>query len=373
MLPVSIGNGGIANASMYRVVSVTEEVTGIITKIDEDKRLVFGWASIIKDTEGKVLLDRQDDFIDDESELEKSAYQYVLTSRDGGEMHIRKGVSTMVESVVLTKEKQEALGIPEGTVPVGWWIGFRVNDERVWDEVKKGGYSGFSVHGTGQRSKATLEVGKYTDVEKRDFSTKQREAMAEEGAAMPDGSFPIANEEDLKNALQSIGRAKDREATLKHIRSRAKELGVEDMLPDWAVSKGVKVSKRTLALLTKAQKSKIAAMQEDDMGEDMNDGMCPHCGMPVSKEHDQEGGPGGKKKMNMNHPVARPRRGSSYNPKNDTSLGGRRHSGSYQQTARKQRMGKMEDGMCPDCGLPMAKGGKGGKGMCKCGSMKKGK
>ena len=145
-----------------------EAAMGVITKIDEDKRLVFGWASIIKDTEGKVLLDRQNDFIDSEDELEKSAYTYVLHSRDGGEMHVRKGVSTMVESVVLTKEKQESLGIPAGTVPIGWWIGFRVNDDRVWDEVKKGGYAGFSVHGTGQRNETKLNAGEFTEIEKCD-------------------------------------------------------------------------------------------------------------------------------------------------------------------------------------------------------------
>lgn len=138
----------------------------VITKIDEDKRLVFGWASIIKDAEGRVLLDRQNDFIDDEVELEQAAYLYALNSRDGGEMHIRKGVSTMVESVVFTKEKQEALGIPAGTMPVGWWIGFRVNDDRVWDAVKKGDYAGFSVHGTGQRRPEILKDGEFTEVEK---------------------------------------------------------------------------------------------------------------------------------------------------------------------------------------------------------------
>jgi len=140
-----------------------------ITKIDDDKRLVFGWASIIKDAEGRVLLDRQDDYIDDEEELEKAAYTYVLHSRDGGEMHVRTGVSTMVESVVLSKEKQAALGIPEGTVPVGWWIGFRVNDDRVWDQVKKGDYVGFSVHGTGVRGQGILKDGEFTEVGKGDF------------------------------------------------------------------------------------------------------------------------------------------------------------------------------------------------------------
>lgn len=156
---------------------------GVLAKVDEDKRLVFGWANIIKDEEGHLLVDRQDDFIDSEDELEKAAYQYVLNSRDGGEMHVRKGVSTMVESVVLTKEKQAALGIPEGTVPTGWWIGFRVNDDRVWDQVKKGDYVGFSVHGTGHRQKKVLAAGEYTEVGKADrFDEETEEALREHGA-----------------------------------------------------------------------------------------------------------------------------------------------------------------------------------------------
>ncbi|NBO54413.1 MAG: hypothetical protein EBU84_07425 [Actinobacteria bacterium] len=147
---------------------MSEVAAGKIVKIDDERRLVFGWASVIKDTQDRLLLDRQDDFIDSEDELEKAAYEYVLKSRDGGEMHIRKGVSTMVESVVLSKEKQRALGIPAGIVPVGWWVGFKVNDSRVWGEVKKGGYVGFSVHGTGKRQQTELASELVTEIEKGD-------------------------------------------------------------------------------------------------------------------------------------------------------------------------------------------------------------
>jgi hypothetical protein len=145
---------------------MSKVANGTIVKIDQEKQLVFGWASVIKDTNDKILLDRQEDFIESEDELEKAAYDYVLKSRDGGEMHIRKGVSTMVESVVLSKEKQLALGIPAGIVPIGWWIGFKVNDDRVWNEVKKGGYVGFSVHGTGKRHNEEIAFDKITEVEK---------------------------------------------------------------------------------------------------------------------------------------------------------------------------------------------------------------
>lgn len=79
------------------------------------------------------------------------------------------------------------------------------------------------------------------EVEKRDFNTKERQQMAESGAAMPDGSFPIRNAQDLHNAIQSIGRAKDPEAAKAHIKARAKSLGLTSELPDsWnATSKSI--------------------------------------------------------------------------------------------------------------------------------------
>ena len=69
---------------------------------------------------------------------------------------------------------------------------------------------------------------------KRMYSREQREAMAESGDALPDGSFPIADAADLDNAIQAYGRAKDKAAAKEHIMKRAKELGKEDMIPaDW--------------------------------------------------------------------------------------------------------------------------------------------
>ena len=41
----------------------------------------------------------------------------------------------MVESCVFTVEKQRAMGIPEGTLPVGWWIGFHISDDDAWERV----------------------------------------------------------------------------------------------------------------------------------------------------------------------------------------------------------------------------------------------
>lgn len=67
---------------------------------------------------------------------------------------------------------------------------------------------------------------------KREFSTKEREAAADKGEAMPDGSYPIKNGEDLSNAIQAFGRAKNKAATKRHIMSRARALGMTDKLPE---------------------------------------------------------------------------------------------------------------------------------------------
>lgn len=76
--------------------------------------------------------------------------------------------------------------------------------------------------------------------EKRAFSTEQRESMAEEGEAMPDGSFPIANASDLRNAIQAHGRAKDIEKAKAHIKKRARALGLEDLIPaEWDEGKAI--------------------------------------------------------------------------------------------------------------------------------------
>jgi phage head maturation protease len=72
---------------------------------------------------------------------------------------------------------------------------------------------------------------------KRDFSTDRRKKLAKEGAALPDGSYPIKTVEDLRNAISAFGRAKpeDRDKVKAHIIKRARALGHPELIPDgWA-------------------------------------------------------------------------------------------------------------------------------------------
>ena len=121
-----------------------------VQKSEDDKMQAFGWANISLDEAGNQIEDWQGDMIDPE-ELEQAAYQFVRFYREGGEMHERGGVAVLIESVVFTEEKMAAIGIPKGTLPVGWWIGFQVTDPDVWDKVKDGTYSMFSIEGTAER------------------------------------------------------------------------------------------------------------------------------------------------------------------------------------------------------------------------------
>jgi phage head maturation protease len=75
--------------------------------------------------------------------------------------------------------------------------------------------------------------------QKRDFSAEERRHLADSGKAMPDGSFPIVNEEDLRNAIHLAGKADNPSKARAHIRRRARALGKEDMIPDdWKSSLG---------------------------------------------------------------------------------------------------------------------------------------
>ena len=121
-----------------------------IKKIDE-QQLVFGWLSVSQDKDGNVIIDKQGDIIES-NELEKAAYDFVLYARKAGDMHkSTDGIGRLVESMVFTIEKQQALGIPEGCLPVGWFVGFRIDDEQVWKKVKSGEYSAFSIGGRAVR------------------------------------------------------------------------------------------------------------------------------------------------------------------------------------------------------------------------------
>lgn len=132
---------------------------GEISKVDVDKRQVFGWCSLTS-MNGQPVIDLQGDYVPLE-EIEKAAYEYVIHSRKGGDMHARDGLgpkhtADLIESFLVTPEKLKQMGLSDDSLPHGWWIGMKVNDDEQWNLVKNGGRTGFSIHGKGSRIEKML-------------------------------------------------------------------------------------------------------------------------------------------------------------------------------------------------------------------------
>lgn len=127
---------------------------------DSEERLVFGWASVADRADGETITDHQGDIVEI-SELEHAAYDFVQFFREGSEMHERGGldIAVLVESVVFTPEKIAALGLKDGDLPNGWWVGFRVLDDGVWDKIKDGTYKMFSIEGAAIRQTVETKGG----------------------------------------------------------------------------------------------------------------------------------------------------------------------------------------------------------------------
>lgn len=118
-----------------------------IFKVDEDKRIVYGWASVIEKA-GVAVCDWEEDVVE-ESEMEAAAHLYLKEGRGSSDSHERFGVAKLIASVPMTREVQKALGIDLDMV--GWLIGFEVTDDAVWAKVKSREVRQFSIGGHGDR------------------------------------------------------------------------------------------------------------------------------------------------------------------------------------------------------------------------------
>lgn len=124
----------------------------IIEKVDPDKRLVYGWASVVTE-KGQPVIDRHGDIIPVDV-LVDAVHKFNTEVRNGGVMHIRNGgevvkIATVVESIVFTEDLQKTLSIDLGKV--GWFLGMRIEHDKVWEMVKSGELKAFSIGGRGLR------------------------------------------------------------------------------------------------------------------------------------------------------------------------------------------------------------------------------
>jgi hypothetical protein len=112
------------------------------------------------------------------------------------------------------------------------------------------------------------------------ISRDERNKLAEKGHALPDGSYPISDVDDLKNAIQAYGRSnpEDRAKVKKHIEKRARQLNVRHLIPEkWKNEKSDAITASAEDL-----KSRLSAAQ-DALGKAFAAEEIPVDG-PVSKE-----------------------------------------------------------------------------------------
>jgi hypothetical protein len=70
-----------------------------------------------------------------------------------------------------------------------------------------------------------------------DLSHEARMQAAKEGKALPDGSYPTRDREELRNAIQDYGRETGNKAELRrYLIRRANALNATDLIPDdWEI------------------------------------------------------------------------------------------------------------------------------------------
>jgi len=118
-----------------------------VIKVDEDQRIIFGWASVTK-VDGNLVVDRQGDVIRTET-LHKAINEFMKGVRVGKLMHQGEQVGDIVHSFPVSKDIMDALGIQ--TNKEGWIVGYYVSDDTLWKSVQSGDFAEFSIGGSAQK------------------------------------------------------------------------------------------------------------------------------------------------------------------------------------------------------------------------------
>jgi hypothetical protein len=121
-----------------------------IAKLDADRQIVFGWANVCVRCSGETVVDSHEDTIAAE-DLESAAYDFNLSFRETGEDHEGDAKGRLIESFFVTPEKLEKMGLKKNALPRGWWVGFKIDDAKAWQRVKKGDLRMFSIQGVARR------------------------------------------------------------------------------------------------------------------------------------------------------------------------------------------------------------------------------
>ena len=131
---------------MSERVTIAEGGLTAVAKVDEERRLVLGWANV-NSVGGRLVVDRQGDVIPDR-ELEDAVLDFSLNRRVGSVMHKGHQVARGI-LFPMTPMVQEALGVDLGKGgALGLWV---VDDDATWAGIKAGRLPSLSLGGRAVR------------------------------------------------------------------------------------------------------------------------------------------------------------------------------------------------------------------------------
>lgn len=94
------------------------------------------------------------------------------------------------------------------------------------------------------------------------MSVEERKRMAKNGMAMPDGSFPIPDEEHLRSAIRLARTPEQR----RHVIKRARALGKADLIPDTWREDAAMMEMKDARDHLEGKMGQMASMMEEMMG-----------------------------------------------------------------------------------------------------------
>jgi hypothetical protein len=118
-----------------------------IIKVDEEHRILYGWASVTT-YKGELVVDRQGDAIETDT-MHKAVHEFMKGVRVGKFNHDGEPIGQIVHSFPVTKEICAALEIQSDKE--GWITGFYVEQDELWEAVKSGEYAELSIGGAAMR------------------------------------------------------------------------------------------------------------------------------------------------------------------------------------------------------------------------------
>ncbi|MCY8503939.1 XkdF-like putative serine protease domain-containing protein [Bacillus inaquosorum] len=175
----------------------------ILAKEADEQKLVYG---IVYEPD---TVDAHGDFMTAE-EIEKAAHGFLKDAREIDKQHdFKGGVGEVVESYVAPSNFE----MNGESIKKGSWVLVTKASEEVWEQIKKGEITGYSMAGTAEAIEKQEE--KPVSLEKTDekglfnllknFFTSKQQQSYEESVEKAGRKFSASNLQEIKNAHTALG------------------------------------------------------------------------------------------------------------------------------------------------------------------------